>query len=63
MLLRDLPVRSVRLLGDDCEPVATSAGRADYFRDYDLRRASDPRRRQQIRDAMARYRQRKRAAR
>lgn len=61
MLLRDLPVRTVNLLGS--ETVAqSSGGRLDYYRDYDMRRADDPRRRQQIREAMARYRQRKRDA-
>lgn len=57
MLLRDLPVRVVQF---HSEPVRAPGGdRTDYFRDYDQMRANDPMRRQQIRTAMQRYRQRR----
>jgi hypothetical protein len=59
MLLRDLQVRTVSFSASDRPAHTSSASRSDYFRDYDQRRASDPLRRQQIRSAMMRYRQRK----
>jgi hypothetical protein len=59
MLLRDLSTRRVTLM----EPVVASPGRADYFREYDQIRAADPRRKQQIREAMARYRKSRRVGR
>lgn len=56
MLLRDLAVRVVSF---SSEPIRNPGGdRSDYFRDYDRLRANDPLRRQQIRGAMKRYRQR-----
>jgi hypothetical protein len=57
MLLRDLQARTIVF---DREPIRQSADRTDYFRDYDQMRAQDPMRRQQIRTAMQRYRQRQR---
>lgn len=61
MLLRDL---SVRVVSFSSEPIRSVAGdRTDYWRDYDQSRANDPMRRQQIRAAMQRYRQRRKAAR
>ncbi|MCA3072801.1 MAG: hypothetical protein IOD11_20495 [Rhodocyclaceae bacterium] len=61
MLLRDL---SVRVVSFSSEPIRSVAGdRTDYFRDYDQMRANDPMRRQQIRTAMKRYRQRRKATR
>ena len=57
MLLRDLAVRVVQF---QSEPIRNPSGdRTDYFRDYDQQRAHDPMRRQQIRTAMQRYRQRR----
>jgi hypothetical protein len=59
MLLRDL---SVRLVSFSREPIRSASGdRTDYFRDYDQMRANDPMRRHQIRTAMQRYRQRRKA--
>jgi hypothetical protein len=61
MLLRDL---SVRVVSFSSEPIRSASGdRADYWRDYDQMRANDPMRRQQIRAAMQRYRQRRKATR
>jgi len=61
MLLRDL---SVRVVSFSSEPIRNPGGdRTDYFRDYDQMRANDPMRRQQIRAAMQRYRQRRKATR
>jgi hypothetical protein len=48
--------RTVTLLDAD----RSVPGRTDYFRAYDQRRANNPMRRQQIREAMARYRQNRR---
>jgi hypothetical protein len=56
MLLRDMLTRTVTLLDAD----RSVPGRTDYFRAYDQRRANNPMRRQQIREAMARYRQNRR---
>ena len=57
MLMRDLLTRTITFSpGERAGP-----GRTDYFRDYDQRRANDPMRRKQIREAMARYRQNRRS--
>jgi hypothetical protein len=60
MLLRDLQTRTVTFSSAERTSQVVSPGRADYFRDYDQRRANDPMRRKQIREAMARYRQNRR---